>query len=108
MMGDINRGLGRAQGWGRKGGVRERGKDKEGRGRGTRRIKEAKAEGREGGREKDRSGQEGGKPAARKGEGRGDVRKEPVSLHTASKTEAHRGTSLHVGNFPTTSFLGRP
>ena len=30
MVGDINRGLGRAQGWGRKGGVREWDKNKDG------------------------------------------------------------------------------
>lgn len=110
MVGDINRGLGRAQGWGRKGGVRERDKDEDGE-----RQRDKENQGREsGGRERRTGGgREGGKQAGRKGKGRGDVRKEPASLHTvllsaASKTEAHQGTSPHMGNFPTTSFLGRP
>lgn len=63
MMGDINRGLGRAQGWGRKGGVRERDKKKDGE-----RQRDKENQGRESGG--DREGQEGGGREASKQEGR--------------------------------------
>lgn len=82
MMGDIEAGTGESTGVGKRKGEWERGS----------RTRRGEAEGQGGSRkrggereeEKDRSGQEGGKPAARRG--RGNVRKEPVSLHTASKT----------------------
>ena len=63
MVGDINRGLGRAQGWGRKGGVRERDKNKDGE-----RQRDKENQGRESGG--DREGQEGGGREASKQEGR--------------------------------------
>ena len=114
MVGDINRGLGGAQGWGRKGGMRERDKDKDGE---RPRDKENQGRERGGGRERKRGkregpepGREGGKQAGRKGKGRGAGRQGHVSLHAvllsaASKPEAHRGTSPHTVTFQQPSWV---